>query len=424
MKKKIQVLTITTLLTISTQLWATPVINISLDDLTTQLDAQPKTILLDIRDPHELRETGTIKHRKSYNISRGWLETRISEVSPSKDTPIVVYCGQNIRSPYAAQTLSEMGYTDVKNFDEGIFAWEKAGKGMWYYGNKDDKASILYSPVKKVADGVYTSIGATQPGTYENFGHNNNLSFVVGDESVVVFNAGGSYLLAQAFHEEIKKITNKPVKYVVYENSQFHAVFGSTYWKEQGAQFIANSNFKDHYPDTTIKPNQKKLKNHYYKSGVVMPDIYFDDSYKLPIKGMDIEIKYFGQAHGHEDVLLWMPKERLLITGDFAFNERIFPVFETTDINKWIENWGKLEELNPQIIIPGHGDVTDLPTATKYTMGYANFLKSSIENLLDEDGGLGDVPSVDSSSLYDYGLYKELHMGNMEAIFKKFEFEY
>jgi rhodanese-related sulfurtransferase/glyoxylase-like metal-dependent hydrolase (beta-lactamase superfamily II) len=403
---------------------ATSVIDISLDELNKQLKSKPETVVLDIRNPKELRFTGTINHRKSFNISRGWLETKIASIVPDKSTPVVVYCGKNIRSPLAAQTLTSLGYSDVKNFKDGVFAWEKAGQKMWYYGNQKDKTSILYSSVKKVAEDVYTSIGAVQPGSYENFGHNNNLSFIVGDDAVVVFNAGGSYLLAEAFHHEIKKITDKPVKYVIYENAQFHAVFGSPYWKSIGATIIAQENFKEHNPDTTIAPNQNKLGNHFFKSGIVMPDIYFKDSYKLPLKGKNIELKYFGPAHGQEDALLWMPDTKLLISGDFAFNERLFPVFKTTDLNAWIESWEKMESLEPLVIIPGHGDVTDLDTATKYTMGYANHLKKSIENLLDEDGELGDIYLVDSSEFYNHDLFKELHLGNLEKVFKRFEFEY
>jgi hypothetical protein len=51
---------------------------------------------------------------------------------------------------------------------------------------------------------VYSAIGATQPNTYENSNHNNNLSFIVTTDGVLVFNAGGSYLVAQALHDEIR----------------------------------------------------------------------------------------------------------------------------------------------------------------------------------------------------------------------------
>ncbi|HMB14184.1 MAG TPA: MBL fold metallo-hydrolase, partial [Roseovarius sp.] len=71
-------------------------------------------------------------------------------------------------------------------------------------------ASLLYSKPVEFIPGVWSAIGATAPPTYENAGHNNNLSFIVTGEGVVVINGGASYGLARALHEEIKMITDQP----------------------------------------------------------------------------------------------------------------------------------------------------------------------------------------------------------------------
>jgi len=63
---------------------------------------------------------------------------------------------------------------------------------------------MLFRKPMQVAPGVWSAIGATAPPTYENSGHNNNLSFVIGDNSVLVVNAGDNYLLAESLHDEIK----------------------------------------------------------------------------------------------------------------------------------------------------------------------------------------------------------------------------
>ena len=78
----------------------------------------------------------------------------------------------------------------------------------------DDKypQSELYNKPVEVIPNVFTAIGATAPPTYENAGHNNNLSFVVTNEGVVVINSGASVRLAEALHSEIMKITDKPIK--------------------------------------------------------------------------------------------------------------------------------------------------------------------------------------------------------------------
>jgi hypothetical protein len=89
--------------------------------------------------------------------------------------------------------------------------------------------SVLYKYPQKVTKNVYSAIGETAPPTYENSGHNNNLSFIITNHGVVVVNAGANYLLAKALHNEIKKLTHKPVKYVILENAQGHAMLGSNY---------------------------------------------------------------------------------------------------------------------------------------------------------------------------------------------------
>lgn len=56
--------------------------------------------------------------------------------------------------------------------------------------------SILYAKPVEFIPGVWSATGATAPPSYENAGHNNNLSFVVTGDGVVVVNGGASYLLA------------------------------------------------------------------------------------------------------------------------------------------------------------------------------------------------------------------------------------
>ena len=214
------------------------IVNINTNELVAILDKDPSVILIDVRTPSELKYTGTINRGQNVNVVRGWIEFQIADHAKSKDTPIIVYCGRNLRSPLAAKTLETMGYTNVKNYSDGFFTWKEEFNPVRISDHEPN--NVLYRLPEEVAPGVYSAIGATQPYTYENSNHNNNLSFIVTTDGVLVFNAGGSYLVAKAMHEEIKKVTDQPVKYVVLENSQGHAILGSSYWKEQGAIIIAH----------------------------------------------------------------------------------------------------------------------------------------------------------------------------------------
>ena len=99
---------------------------------------------------------------------------------------------------------------------------------------------MLYDEPVEVISGAWSAIGATAPPTYENSGHNNNLSFIVTGEGVVVINGGAAHGLAAALHEEIRAISDQPVKLVFNENGQGHAMLGNSYWAEQGVPIVAH----------------------------------------------------------------------------------------------------------------------------------------------------------------------------------------
>jgi len=92
--------------------------------------------------------------------------------------------------------------------------------------------SLLYSAPVEVIPHVWAAIGQTAAPNYENAGHNNNLGFIVTGEGVVVVNAGGSALIAEALHDEIKKVTDEPVKLVINVNGLGNTMLGNSYWAE------------------------------------------------------------------------------------------------------------------------------------------------------------------------------------------------
>lgn len=102
--------------------------DISTQELKTMLDEELEMVLIDIRTTDEVKNMGgTIDAIQNSVIPRGWLEFRVSKVAQNKDTPIVVYCGAGFRSPLAAKTLQDMGYTNVKNYSAGFVGWRKDG---------------------------------------------------------------------------------------------------------------------------------------------------------------------------------------------------------------------------------------------------------------------------------------------------------
>jgi glyoxylase-like metal-dependent hydrolase (beta-lactamase superfamily II)/rhodanese-related sulfurtransferase len=400
--------------------------DISTNELVALIEREPTTAVVDIRTGREAwRAGGSIDAPRHLDMPRGWLELQIETSVPNRDTPVVVYCGSNLRSPLAAQTLARMGYTKVFNYAEGFSAWRDAGLPV----TSQDPApqSMLYRLPQQVADGVWSAIGATAPPTYENSGHNNNLSFIVTDAGVVVINAGDNYLLARTLHEGIKKITDQPVRYVVLENGQGHAMLGSNYWKEQGATIIAHTDAarKIQVQGTEILERMRQGRRDKGSfTEVVMPDETFEHQKVLTLGGQRIEILDLGPAHSPGDISVWLPEKRLVIAGDIAFHQRLLPVFEDTDTAGWIDTWNAFEDLDAEIVVPGHGDPTTMAEVTKYTKDYLVYMREQIGEIIDAGGGLTDAYEVDQSAYRHLDTFDELARLNAGRIFREMEFDF
>jgi molybdopterin/thiamine biosynthesis adenylyltransferase/rhodanese-related sulfurtransferase len=81
-------------------------------------------ILIDVREKDEWVE-GSIPGARW--IPRGFLELRIEDQVPERSSEIVLYCAGGTRSALAAQSLAELGYTNVKSLAGGFSAWKRAG---------------------------------------------------------------------------------------------------------------------------------------------------------------------------------------------------------------------------------------------------------------------------------------------------------
>lgn len=288
--------------------------------------------------------------------------------------------------------------------------------------------SLLYDKPVQVSDSVWSAIGQLKFYTYENAGHNNNLSFIIGDEAVMVVNGSSAYLLAQALHDEIKKITDLPVKYVVNENGQTHASGGNNYWKEQGATIIAHTDaaeeIENHGPQG-LERLKDILAERVEGSEIIPVDESFDENLSIDLGGLSVELLHLGPAHSAGDITLHVPSENVIIAGDIAFHQRMLPVFPETDTAEWLETW--VNEFTPlaqdAIIIPGHGDPTDFTQVDTYTRGYLEYLRGKVAELLDEGGTLADAYNIDQTEYMFLETADELAGKNAGRIFEAMEWE-
>ena len=96
---------------------------------------------------------------------------------------------------------------------------------------------------------------------------------------------------------------------------------------------------------------------------LVDPDEVYDGELTLDLGGTTVELREFGLAHTRGDQVVFLPGQGVLFTGDLV-ETRLFPIFpwfppDDADVNgsKWIDVLGRLEALEPDVVVPGHGEV-------------------------------------------------------------------
>lgn len=287
-------------------------------------------------------------------------------------------------------------------------------------------ASELYSKPVEVIPHVWSAIGATGPPTYENAGHNNNLSFIVTGAGVVVVNGGASARLARALHDEIRKITSQPVKLVINENGQGHAMLGNSYWADEGVPILAHEDAAAEFAERGHRILERmKGYNRDKAEGTRLqdPTETFSDKKIIEMGDFRIEILWIGPAHSPGDISVWLPEQKLVIAGDMAFHERLPPIFEETDSKGWLESWERFEGLGALYVIPGHGHPTNYAQVRRYTKDYLVYLRGKVRELLDKDGDLQQAYEIDQTPFAHLDTFVELAKRNAGRVFTQMEFE-
>ena len=287
--------------------------------------------------------------------------------------------------------------------------------------------SVLYSAPIEVIKDVWSAIGATAPPTYENAGHNNNLSFIVTGDGVIVVNAGANYALSAAMHDEIREVTDQPVKLVINENGQGHAMLGNNYWVEQGIDVLAHVDAAAAFEDRStqsLEGMQRYARENSEGTVAQGPTITFEDEYIIDMGDMHIEVLHLGPAHSPGDISVWLPEQKLVIAGDVAFHERMPPIFSDTCTSCWLETWETaFEPLGALYVIPGHGHPTDMAVVRDGTHGYISYLREKIGEHIDEGGDLAGAYYVDQSPYEGLDTFEELATKNAGVVYSEMDWE-
>jgi len=245
---------------------------------------------------------------------------------------------------------------------------------------------------KPVTEGVYAYIGDTEGRTYDNEGLNANIGLVVTPAGAVLIDSGATFQTAQKIHEAAKQVTTQPVKWVINTGGQDHRWLGNGYFKSLGIETIAHA---DAATDMTARSGEhmeglKVLKERLGGTVPTLPSrLVKDEDTRLELGGVVIELKHRNGGHTPGDTLVWLPQKNVMFTGDVVYVDRVLGLHPVSRTKAWVESFAMIDEIKPQIIVPGHGSVTNVATAQAQTRNLLLALRAHMKKMVDDGVDLG-----------------------------------
>lgn len=167
----------------------------------------------------------------------------------------------------------------------------------------------------------------------------------------------------------------------------------------------------------------EQLREDYNFDGIelVLPTTLFDERYELDLDGTEAHLIYVGPCHQVGDTIIHVPKERVVFAGDVLFR-LCTPMGWTGSYDKWFRCLDLMIELDPEVIVPGHGPVCGIEGAMELK-AYLEYVREESRRYFDEG-----VPSLEAARRIEFGPYGEwaaparLYM-NVERAYREFRNE-
>jgi glyoxylase-like metal-dependent hydrolase (beta-lactamase superfamily II) len=258
---------------------------------------------------------------------------------------------------------------------------------------------VVFQPV---APNVYAYVGDTGGRTYDNEALNANLGLVVTPEGALLIDSGASYLGAQKIAEAARKVSAQPIKWVINTGGQDHRWMGNGYFKNQGAEILAHANAQ---ADMTargpahLRTNAPVLKEKLAGTEVVLPTRWLTEAdTTLQWGGVTVQVVHRGGGHTPGDSMVWLPQSGVVFTGDVVYVDRILGMHPVSKTQTWAQSFAALQALKPQVVVPGHGRVTNLAQAQKDTGALLTALRTHMGQAVDAGTDMGAaVKSFDAA---------------------------
>jgi cyclase len=257
-----------------------------------------------------------------------------------------------------------------------------------------DHPAIPPPTVEEVRDGVFAYV------QLDGSWGLNNAGFLTGRDAVTLIDTCFTERRTRALVDTIASVTPLPLRTLV--NTHHHGDHTHGNYLVPSATIIGHDLCRDEmiasgHIATGLFPGVD-----WGRLEVAPPFVCFDDHLNLYVDDRKVELQFVGPAHTTNDVIAWLPQQRVLFAGDLVFNGGT-PFVVMGSVSGSLAALERLRGLGAEVIVPGHGPVCDA-SIIETQVAYLRFVQDVARRGFD-----GGTPPLDLALATDLGPFASLH---------------
>ncbi|MBF0107575.1 MAG: MBL fold metallo-hydrolase [Magnetococcales bacterium] len=237
-------------------------------------------------------------------------------------------------------------------------------------------SSFLWFPTSQadwvpLGDKVHAYVGSKDASPAHSFAA--NAGIVIGRDGVLVVDTLISAREGERFVADIRKVTDKPILFVVNTHTHLDHAFGNIVFARMGATLISH----EAEQATLATKGSEMLKNtgvyglkpeDMAGTEIVVPRLSFNGQMSVDLGGVTVRLIHLGPSHTSGSSVVYIPESKILFAGDILFTD-FHPYLADADFDGWSKTLDQLMAMEVERIIPGHGPLStkkDLQAMKEY----------------------------------------------------------
>ena len=239
-----------------------------------------------------------------------------------------------------------------------------------------------------------------------------NAMFMVTDEGVLVIDTQQHPADARRLLGLIRKVTDKPIKWVLVSHAHGDHFLGNPVFKAEGATIVSQRDtrgmMQKYYKDEVQRRQAyfKRYKLDTSELQMVLPEVTFDSRFTIHMGGRTAELISLGAGQNPGDTLVHFPHARTLFLGGPFSRQNWSNYSFTPSVENWIALLRKAAAFDADTFIGGHGDVSKREDLLEYAQMHEDFLKAVKAGIAE---GKSRDELADTIKMEQYSHYRNYH---------------